>query len=305
MPELPEVETIARQLSAALTGRVFGPIRHLRGDMVRGADHSIERCLPGMRVLGARRRAKRVILELRAERRGLAKQATPSDAHLVIHLGMTGRLLVCAAAQPIEPHTHLRVALEASDDELRFRDPRRFGGIWLMSEEVSARPPQGRALGSLGPEPLELKLVEFSPLLRRKRAIKSLLLDQTAIAGLGNIYCDESLFAARIHPLRRADSLSEDECKRLLRAIKATLRRAIKFNGSTLMDYRTTDGEPGSFQRYHKVYDRAGEPCRVCGTAIVRIIVAGRSSALCPSCQPRARSRPPSKRPARRKVGPR
>jgi formamidopyrimidine-DNA glycosylase len=214
---------------------------------------------------------------------------------------MTGSVTVNRSDEPIEKHTHLRIALADSEQEVRFCDPRRFGGIWFLSGEADGkeeRPPgrnaKGRkrkstrraTLGPIGPEPLELKPREFAQVLRRKRAIKALLMDQAIIAGLGNIYCDESLFAAGIHPLRAAHSLSDEEAKRLLRAVKSTLRRAIKFNGSTLMDYRSADGEPGSFQRFHRVYNRSGEPCRVCKSPIERIIVAGRSSCFCRSCQP-------------------
>ena len=149
--------------------------------------------------------------------------------------------------------------------------------------------PREKTLGPLGPDPLEIKSAAFRKLLQRRRAIKSLLLDQTIIAGLGNIYCDESLFAACIHPLRQARSLTEDEANRLLRAIKTTLRRAIRFKGSTFMDYRDADGKPGSFQRFHRVYDRGGEPCRACGTLIAKIVVAGRSSWYCRMCQPRSK----------------
>lgn len=295
MPELPEAETIARQLQARIAKRRLGEVICLRKDMVRGERPALAKILPGSRVERVYRRAKRVILDL--------SDADGRRRTLVFTLGMTGSVMVNKASDPVEKHTHLRLAVADGDEEIRFSDPRRFGGIWLQSQvngeagpfaESRRRKGAGckkhslrkRVLGSVGPEPLELKPREFTQLLRRKRAIKSLLMDQTIIAGLGNIYCDESLFAAGIHPLRQADSLNGEEAQRLLRAIKSTLRRAIRFNGSTFMDYRSADGEPGSFQRFHKVYGRGGEPCRACGRPIERIIVGGRSSWFCGSCQP-------------------
>ncbi len=318
MPELPEAETIARQLHAVLADRYLGRVVHVRSDMVYGDMRPIQKTLPGLRVKLAYRRAKRVILELSNGRTG------GPMAELVFALGMTGRLTVCDTAEPIEKHTHLRVAVAGEKRELRFRDPRRFGGIWInqateprsveaakkvrtatarerrMSgtkhERQMREPRSGEAAGGkqlpdrilspLGPEPLELTAGGFRRVIRRKRQIKALLLDQTAIAGLGNIYCDEALHAAGVHPLTKADVLSQEQAGRLLRVIKTTLRRAIRFNGSTLMDYRSADGEPGSFQNQHRVYNREGQPCRTCRRPIERIQAAGRSTWLCPTCQP-------------------
>jgi len=150
-------------------------------------------------------------------------------------------------------------------------------------------PTKGRQLGRLGPEPLELKLAAFRQVLARKRQIKALLLDQTAIAGLGNIYCDEALHAAAVHPLTRADTLDARQARRLLAGIQSTLNRAIRFNGTTLLDYRQPDGREGDFRRHHQVYGRAGGPCRGCKTPIVRELIAGRSTFFCPMCQPQGR----------------
>ncbi|MEK6799746.1 MAG: bifunctional DNA-formamidopyrimidine glycosylase/DNA-(apurinic or apyrimidinic site) lyase [Planctomycetota bacterium] len=281
MPELPEVETIVRRLSAAITGRTIGRVEVRRRDVVHGDREAIERVLPGLRVGRVERRAKRIIIYLHRDSQSCNDQ---EKMQLVFHLGMTGRVTVEPAGSPVEVHTHLRIGFGGDDQELRFRDPRRFGGAWLIRDGGGRL---GRSLGPVGPEPLELSAAQFRGLLSRRRRIKVLLMDQTVIAGLGNIYCDESLHAAAIHPLRRADSLGEDESARLLRAIKNTLRRAIRFNGSTLMDYRTADGEMGSFQRLHRVYGRSGEPCRSCKEAIRRIVVGGRSTCFCPTCQPR------------------
>ena len=288
MPELPEVETIARQLDHHLRGWHLGRVVLSRRDIVHGSTRSLKRLLPGNQVQCVRRRGKRVILDLAREsdpRRDVcpcSRAVPPPLMELVFHLGMTGQLTVRPTDDPLEPHTHLRIAIERTRRELRFRDPRRFGGVWCLTDRESRN---GRMLGELGPEPLELTVADFRRLLGRKRQIKALLLDQRAIAGLGNIYCDETLHAASIHPLTRADLLDRQQSARLLRAIKTTLRRAIRFNGSTISDYRGADGQTGSFQRFHRVYQKKGSSCHTCDTPIERILAAGRSTFLCPSCQ--------------------
>lgn len=270
MPELPEVETIARQLHAGLTGRRLGALTLSRADIVRAAPGPLADLLPGRGVIGVTRRAKRVIVAL------------DPPGELIFHLGMTGRLTITPAGAPLEPHTHLRIGVE--NGELRFRDPRRFGGVWLLAAGDGATAPR---LGALGPEPLTLRLPEFRRILARRRQIKALLMDQAAIAGLGNIYCDESLHAARVHPLTPACDLPLEGARRLLHAIKRILRRAINHRGTTFMDYRSPDGQPGSFQRLHRVYQRDGSPCKTCRTKIVRMVAAGRGTFLCPRCQRR------------------
>jgi formamidopyrimidine-DNA glycosylase len=195
---------------------------------------------------------------------------------------MSGRLMLVASDRPIEPHTHLRIEVPAINHDLRFRDPRRFGGIWCFA---GSKTHVGKRLGELGVEPLETNAATFRKILHRKRQIKALLMDQRIIAGLGNIYCDEALHAAGIHPLTPANTLEAARAGRLLRAIKSTLRRAIRHKGSTLADYRQADGEAGSFQKYHRVYRREGKTCQRCGTMITRIRAAGRSTYLCPRCQ--------------------
>lgn len=271
MPELPEAETIARELNRRLARRRLGPVMLLRSDIVHGDPRPLDRLLPGRRVMRVHRQAKRVVLDLQPATR------------LVFHLGMSGRLYLCGVAESVEKHTHLRIRIAGTRRELRFRDPRRFGGIWCLTGSDRHK---GKRLGEVGWEPLETTPAVFRRVLGRRRQIKALLLDQRAIAGLGNIYCDESLHAARIHPLAKAGNLDRATADRLLRAIKTTLRKAIRFGGSTFMDYRRADGAVGSFQRYHRVYNREGKPCHRCGTAIVRIRAAGRSTFLCPKCQP-------------------
>jgi formamidopyrimidine-DNA glycosylase len=194
---------------------------------------------------------------------------------------MTGQLSVVKPATPLLPHTHLE--LDLGGDRLRFRDPRRFGGLWWLGAES--------ADDGMGPEPLALRSAELLRRLgRTTRAVKSALLDQRVVAGLGNIYVDEALHAANIHPLTRADRLGAEDVGRLSRAIKATLRRAIRHRGSTLRDYLDADGAAGGFQRLHRVYDRAGHPCHRCDTPIERIVLGGRSTHFCPACQRRPRA---------------
>ena len=276
MPELPEAETIARRLHEELAGETLGRATVKRRDILYGDPRPLGRVVSNRRVRRVYRRAKRVIIEL---------ASGGSDAEhvdLVFHLGMSGQLLLCDQDAPREAHTHLRIAIMRTTRELRFRDPRRFGGVWILA---GGKKHVGRRLGELGPEPLELSAKEFRSVLSRRRQIKALLLDQRCIAGLGNIYCDEALHAAGVHPLTRADDLGVDRSARLLRSIKTTLRSAIRFNGSTLMDYRTADGEAGEFQKHHRVYQRTGQPCKNCRTPIERIIAAGRSTFFCPRCQ--------------------
>jgi formamidopyrimidine-DNA glycosylase len=272
MPELPEVETIARGLRPVVEGAAIAGIDICRPDYVRCLPPSTVADLAGRRISRVGRHGKRLILEL----------SPPGE--IVFHFGMSGRLLVAGARDRIEPHTHLRLRLRGRRRELRVSDPRRFGAVWIRSR------PNGTGMAAsgpppLGPDALAVRLPAFRNLLERPRQIKALLLDQRAIAGLGNIYCDEALFTARIHPATRAARLEEDETRRLLLVLQRILRTAIRHGGSTLRDYRDVRGRPGAFQRHHRVYGRTGQPCPRCGAAIVRLIVAGRSSHVCPRCQ--------------------
>jgi formamidopyrimidine-DNA glycosylase len=266
MPELPEVETIARTLRPHVEGAVIERVRVGRRDYVRCAAPSAGAHLAGKRVETVRRHGKRLVLVLR-----------PSGS-VVVHLGMSGRVELPAATAPIAKHTHFRISFRDSALEMRVLDPRRFGGIWIADRDRSA--------DDLGPDALALRLAAFRRILERPRQIKALLLDQRAIAGLGNIYTDESLWAAGIHPLARADRLRGDDPRRLLAAIRRVLGAAIRHRGSTIRDYRDADGQGGGFQARHKVYGRAGEPCPRCARPIVRILAASRSTHFCPRCQP-------------------
>jgi formamidopyrimidine-DNA glycosylase len=253
-------------LSRRLLGRPIARVRLHRPDMVHPGGTDLPALLQGRAFAQISRRGKKIILNLDDGRR------------FYIHLGMTGRLTLENPAAAVLPHTHLVVEL-ADGAELRFSDPRRFGGIWWLGRDQPADV-------GLGPEPLELTPPQLAARLSRtRRAIKTALLDQALLAGLGNIYADEALFAAKIHPLQPASKLSQPQIRLLTRQIKRVLHRALKHKGSTLRDYRNADGEPGNFQKLHRVYDRAGQPCRDCRAAVVRIIISGRSAHFCPNCQ--------------------
>lgn len=269
MPELPEVQTVVNTLQP-LVGQRLGTAQLLQPDILHGESVELGRFVRRRRIRSITRRAKRILIDI------------GNGRTLMFHLGMTGQLTVKRTAEQLLPHTHLVIKLAGSTEELRFRDVRRFGGVWLLTPET---PQVGRGLGPLGPDPLEITLREFRTLMGGKRQVKALLLDQQRLAGMGNIYVDESLFRARIHPLAACSTLDDAQVKTLHRAIRTTLRAAIRAGGSTIRDYRTANGEKGWFQIRHQVYGREGEPCRDCRTPITRIQVAGRSSHVCPQCQ--------------------
>jgi formamidopyrimidine-DNA glycosylase len=289
LPELPEVETIARGLARCLVDRRICHIALARRDMLHGNGGPIQ-SLVGRCIIDVQRYGKQVRILL----------STKGDAApaMFVHLGMTGRLLVVPCDAPVEKHTHLTVSFDACDSELRFCDPRRFGGIWLVLEgeaAVSARW-QGRRLPPIGADPLVLTHAALRKLLDRKRQIKPLLMDQIPISGMGNIYCDEALFRAGIHPLTPAANLDSDAVRRLRTAIRRVLNEAIRAGGSSISDYRNAENGRGSFQERHRVYGRQGSPCPVCGSPVERFVLAGRGTHVCPQCQPL----PLGKRPGRR-----
>jgi formamidopyrimidine-DNA glycosylase len=272
MPELPEVQTIVTSLRPRLIGRRIGGVRLLRSDLLQPEGTDLSGKLSGRSFKDIHRVGKKIVITL------------DDSERFFIHLGMTGRLTIERAAAAQEPHTHLIVSLPESL-ELRFRDPRRFGGIWWVGNDF---PPDA----GLGPDALELTAAELGKALARtRRAIKTALLDQTLVAGLGNIYADEALFEAKIHPQVPANRLKKEQVAELTKAIKSVLKRALHHKGSTLRDYRDADGLPGEFQKLHRVYDRAGRPCVHCGTPLKRIVLGGRSTHFCPQCQPRRRRR--------------
>jgi formamidopyrimidine-DNA glycosylase len=288
MPELPEVETVVRGLKANLPGRSILSVRLGKTDFIDDPA-AVERHLPGARIREVRRYGKFLVLEI---------ESRNGDAHglsLLIHLGMTGQLVTCPAEVRVAPHTHAVLALD-DGRELRYVDIRRFGSIRVLLNGA-----QDAVLGKLGVDPLEATEGEFLAALRVRRArIKALLLDQRVLRGMGNIYTDESLWRARIHPARLGSGLKPDELRRLYRAVRGVLTEAIRFRGSSISDYVDSQGQPGEFQQRHRVYQREGKMCSRCGKKIRRVIVAGRSSYYCSNCQHaprvrRSRNRRPKK----------
>jgi formamidopyrimidine-DNA glycosylase len=280
MPELPEVETVVRGLKAVLPGRRILNVRLGKTDFIDDPA-VLERDLPGTRIEQVRRHGKFLVLEL--DRPGSNRAGKLS---LIVHLGMTGQLVVYAAEVPARPHTHVFLALD-DGRELRYTDIRRFGRMCLL-----AVADQASVLGPLGLDPLEATEAQFAAAFRpRKAHVKALLLDQTVLRGMGNIYTDESLWRAKIHPRRLGANLTPKESRRLYRAVQDVLTEAIRSRGSSVSDYVDSAGQQGEFQRKHRVYDREGDECFRCRTRIRRIIVAGRSSYFCPHCQPAPRQR--------------
>jgi formamidopyrimidine-DNA glycosylase len=279
MPELPEVETVAHDLREQLVGRRFVSATILwPRTLAMPAVAEVEAQLRGREVVAVGRRGKYLLMQL------------DDGQTLVAHLRMTGRLSIVPGDSPLleDKHTRAWFGLSraghsdvAATDALVFNDARKFGRIWLAEhlEDV---------VGKLGPEPLAWDLTpeDFAGRIRRRKtAMKALLLDQTAVAGVGNIYADESLFRAGIHPLRKASTLTDAEAKRLYDALREVLNEAIQKRGTLLRDYRTPYGEDGYFQNHLRVYGRFGKPCLHCGERIERIRVTQRSTHFCPKCQ--------------------
>jgi formamidopyrimidine-DNA glycosylase len=309
MPELPEVETIARGLASRVTGDVIDSVwLGSKREPLKSPAAEIAATLESKRITGVRRVGKHIVFDLentgtaqkprrseqspsartnrsrKTAREPLrhAKQVkdpspqvdTNSSAQWIVHLGMTGRMLVSTPQAELEKHTHAVVGL-ASGRELRFVDPRRFGRLSVA-----------HGFQAPGSEPLEVEMDRFIDLFHgRKTFIKSALLNQKLLRGVGNIYADESLFRAGIRPRRRASTLSREHLAKLHAAVKEVLREAIALGGSTVSDYVDADGEAGFFQLEHRVYGRECEPCLVCKTPIKRVVIAGRSSHYCPNCQ--------------------
>ena len=267
MPELPEVETLTRQLAARLRGRRFVEISLRRRDFVHGDLHS----LVGAAVAAIRRRGKLILVDC-------------GQRHLLIHLGMSGRLAIANPLEPLPRHTHWRAQLD-NQLELRHNDPRRFGGAWVVD---SAQLLQHPKVVAIAPDPFAMSHDEFHTRLKRaRRAIKVWLLDQKQLGGVGNIYADEALFAAGIHPRKRTSQIRPEQAGCLLTAIRSVLARAIEAGGSTIGDYRRLDGQEGQYQNQHRVYDRERLPCPACATPIRKIVLGQRSTHFCPNCQTR------------------
>jgi formamidopyrimidine-DNA glycosylase len=276
MPELPEVETIARGVDERLRGdhiveAWFGshrePFKTPPGSQAKG--------LEGRKILTVHRSGKHIVCELSA----LIEDSGTPAAQWIVHLGMTGRLLVTTPDAPLAPHTHARLTL-ASGRELRFVDPRRFGRLEFRDLR------RGPAFSAAGADPLTVTTAEFAALFHpRKLPIKAALLNQKLLSGVGNIYADESLFRAGIRPRRLSGRLTRAELEALRLALREVLEHAIRLGGSSVSDYVDADGVRGFFQLEHFVYLRTWLPCRRCQTPIRRILLAGRGTHYCPQCQ--------------------
>jgi formamidopyrimidine-DNA glycosylase len=320
MPELPEVETIARGLSKRVTGDVIESVwLGEKPEPLKSSAEEIAAVLEHSRIAAVRRVGKHIVFDL--ERDGGARVKPSADpgqvaagkvsksklrhdpsrirsrqsssilqaeadrstrptqsrtAQWIVHLGMTGRLQVCEPRDEVPRHTHA-IARLASGRELRFVDPRRFGRLSVIDSGL---------FDAGGVEPLEADPDRFLTLFRgRKTPIKSALLNQKLLRGVGNIYADESLFRTGIRPRRRVSTITRDQLAKLLASVKEVLREAIALGGSSISDYVDADGEEGFFQLQHRVYGREGEPCLICKTPIKRVVIAGRSSHYCPKCQ--------------------
>lgn len=295
MPELPEVETIVRDLRPKIMGKMISGMV-IRGTAEKRMLHTTPKhfyestiCHEIQTVL---RKGKYIILPL------------SNGNVIVLHLGMTGRLLL----QPIpelffeekfdgnshfDKHTHFVLELTDvcgtgdPDLELRFHDIRMFGNIWLLEDVENIEELNIPGLKDLGPDALGITLGQFEQLTQTRRAIKAVLLDQENLAGVGNIYADEACFLAKVHPATPANLLSSEQRAKLWFSVKSVLKEGIKYRGSSTSDYTLSDGSKGSYQDHHRVYGKSGQKCVECGTTIERVKVAGRTSNFCPTCQPR------------------
>jgi formamidopyrimidine-DNA glycosylase len=270
VPELPEVETVANGVDARVRGqRILSVWTSGKPQTFKSPESEIAATLTGSRILRVHRVGKTIVMDVA---RGSGRKR---DAQFLIHLGMTGRLLVSQAEVPLPPHTHAVLSL-ADGRELRFVDPRRFGRLSVAAEMY---------LGP-GAEPTTISVEAFAALFKgRKLAIKAALLNQSILHGVGNIYADESLFRAGIRPQRRAGRITRAELARLHAALQKVLAKAIKLGGSSVSDYVDADGIRGFFQLEHMVYGRAGELCKVCKSPLRKLILAGRTTIYCPVCQ--------------------
>ncbi|HQR06168.1 MAG TPA: bifunctional DNA-formamidopyrimidine glycosylase/DNA-(apurinic or apyrimidinic site) lyase [Gemmatales bacterium] len=272
MPELPEVETVVRTLRPVLVGRVLQGVRQGKHHLRTPWQSAWNRLIPGCSIIDLTRRGKWILMEL-----------SRPQYRLIVHLGMTGRLLVQENSVAPTKHTHLVFPLKEKNEELRFHDPRRFGCVTVAKQAGSVRFAEE---AELGPEPFNLTLAGFSEsLMKSRRKVKAILLDQSVVAGVGNIYADESLYESRIHPKRLGTSLSKGEISSLRKSIVKVLRRAIESKGSTIANFYYGNDETGSFQNEFKAYGRTDEPCKRCRKLISCIRLGGRSTHFCSVCQ--------------------
>lgn len=273
MPELPEVETVARGVHKRVRGEMIESVwLGSKPEPFKTRPSEMVKALTGRRIDRVYRVGKHIVFDLDGK-----------DApQWIVHLGMTGQLLVSAASAPVQPHTHAILRLD-SGQELRFVDPRRFGRLAVYWRSTNSG---SEGFHGSGREPLTISIEEFTVLFRgRKTSIKAALLNQKLLHGVGNIYADESLFRAGIRPTRMAGRISPERLRRLRSALQEVLKHAIALGGSSVSDYVDADGTKGFFQLEHRVYMRRGEPCLVCGTPIRRMVLAGRGTHFCPHCQ--------------------
>lgn len=295
MPELPEVETIVRELRPQIMGRMIsGMVIRPKAQLhiLQTSPQHFYECTVGQNVATVLRKGKYIILPL------------SNNNVIVMHLGMTGRLLLSEVPDVtfdarftgddyVDKHTHF--LLEFMDEsvtplpdlEIHFNDVRLFGKIWIVEDAQDIDNLDVPGLRELGPDALGISLDDFEQVMKSKRAVKSILLDQKMIAGVGNIYADEALFHAGIHPATPGSSLTSKERDVLCLAIKFVLKQGIKYRGSSTSDYTATDGVEGTFQNYHRVYGKKGQECVNCGHVIERMKLIGRSTHFCPTCQPK------------------
>lgn len=273
MPELPEVETVVRALRARLVGRMLGRLTVWQVRVLETEEARFRQKTVGAFVSSVRRRGKWILLDL------------DNDRTILAHLRMTGRLTVLDRPAPRERHDHLEWLLDSGPGSLRFNDQRRFGRFLLLP---TADIEPYLAERGFGPEPLEVDAAEFHRRLGRgMRSIKAALLDQSVVAGIGNIYADETLYRAKIDPRVPTARLGPVRRERIYAAMKAVLTRAIAARGTSLRNYQTPDGSRGGFQSELMVFRRTGAPCPACGHPVRRIRLAGRSTHFCPQCQRR------------------
>ena len=278
MPELPEVETVAQGLRKRALGRRIVSVEIRHASVIVGSVEEFISTLQGRRFAKVSRTGKAIAVELTAEDGSASR-------FLRVRLGMTGQLIVAPQDAPVEPHTHVFMRLDDGREELRYRDARRFGKLRSMTLEEMEK-----VMGSLGPDAQRVTEPHFLAAMKgRKGAIKSWLMNQSFVAGLGNIYADEALFEARIHPLTQPGRVSTGKARELYKAVRKVLDHAVSLGGTTFSDYMDIEGRPGAFLSKLKVYQHTGEPCKRCKHAIRRIIVGGRSSHFCPHCQPKPR----------------
>lgn len=273
MPELPEVETIARGLDKRVRGDVIESVwlgKHR--EPLKSSAPEIAAALRGARISQVRRVGKHIVFDLESK----SSRNGKGQRQWIVHLGMTGQMLVTSPEAELQKHTHAIASL-SSGRELRFVDARRFGRLSVTDEQGFAGP---------GTEPLTVTADDFAKLFHgRKTSIKAALLNQKLLHGVGNIYADESLFRAGIRPRRQAGRLTRVELDRLHASLKEVLKEAIKLGGSSVSDYVDAEGREGFFQLQHRVYLRTGQPCLVCKTPIKRLVLGGRGTHYCPQCQ--------------------